>query len=327
MAAGRARLSASILDSDLGNLAREIRRAEKAGADRIHVDVMDGHFVPNITFGARTIKALRRVTRLPFDAHLMIAEPGRYVGEFLDAGCDSISFHAEVAEPLEPTLDAIHRAGRAAGLAIKPATPVSVLEPYRAKLDIVLVMCVEPGFGGQQLMRDAARKALPARELFADRAWGGEVHADGGVNRDTAEFVGACGFDILVAGSALFKRGHDMAREVRMIRALADEGFQYQLNAGQPPIPRENWVTFASLPRAIGRRLAAEIEAGGVPVIQLRTDGRVNPDGQRDYDLLIPATAEARVEERWAASRQRADAEADAWRAELERAATATPEP
>ncbi|HEX8939088.1 MAG TPA: ribulose-phosphate 3-epimerase [Candidatus Limnocylindrales bacterium] len=315
MGTGRARLAASILDADLSNLAHAVRRAEKAGADRIHLDVMDGHFVPNLTFGAKTVKALRRVTRLPFDAHLMISEPGRYVEEFIDAGCDSITVHAEVAEPLRPIIQAVHRAGRAAGLAIKPATSVAVLEPYRRQLDIVLVMCVEPGFGGQHLMVDAARKALAARDLFGDRAWGGEIHADGGVNRDTAELVGGLGYDVLVAGSALFTKGHDIGREVRLIKALADEGYQYRLNGGVPPIPRDNWVSFASLPKAIGKRLAAEIERGGIPVIQLRTDGRINPDGVRDYELLVPASAEAAAVRYWGEARQRAEAEAGAWRA------------
>ncbi len=126
---------------------------------------MDGHFVPNITFGPGLIKRLRCIGRKPFDAHLMISEPGRYMDQFIDAGCDSITFHVEVEEPIEPTLLKIRKAGRQAGLAIKPGTPLSALEPYRDLLDIVMVMTVEPGFGGQTFMRDAARKILPAHGL------------------------------------------------------------------------------------------------------------------------------------------------------------------
>ncbi len=215
-------IAASVLDSDLGDLGDEIRRAEAAGADRIHLDVMDGHFVPNITFGWKTIEAVRKVTSLPFDAHLMIAEPGRWAEEFLDAGCDSITFHVEVAEPqIRPALVRIREAGRSAGLSVKPATPLTALDAYRELLDIVLVMTVEPGFGGQAFMDDVARAKLGPARAWLDPAGACEVQVDGGGRAETAEVIGSGGTDVIVSGSALY-RADDMAREVVRIRSIAN---------------------------------------------------------------------------------------------------------
>jgi ribulose-phosphate 3-epimerase len=214
-------VAASILDADLAALGEEIRRAEAAGADRIHLDVMDGHFVPNLTFGWKTIEAVRRVTSLPFDAHLMISEPGRWTEQFLEAGCDSITFHVEVTAPqVGPALARIREAGRSAGLSVKPGTPLSALDGYRELLDIVLVMTVEPGFGGQAFMRDVAEAKLRAARAWLDPAGAGEVHVDGGGRTETAGIIGRGGTDVIVAGSALF-RAADMAAEVERIRTLA----------------------------------------------------------------------------------------------------------
>jgi ribulose-phosphate 3-epimerase len=298
----RARVAASILDADLGNLGHAVARAEREGADRIHLDVMDGHFVPNLTFGPKTIKALRRRTSLPFDAHLMIANPGRFIGEYLDAGCDSVTIHVEIDEPIEPTLQAIRAAGRAAGLCVKPNTPLAALEPYRPLLDIVMVMTVEPGFGGQAFMADVARaKLLQARAYLAHKLHGAEVHVDGGVNRESAELAGGLGVDVLVVGSALWLKGRDMAREIRLIRSLADEGYQYQLNAGKPPIPRDRMVPFATLGQEAARILRAEMEATGVPVLLFRSadDPVDTDDADRRWELLVPASSEAAARARF----------------------------
>jgi ribulose-phosphate 3-epimerase len=215
-------IAPSILSADFARLGEEVRAIDEAGCDWVHVDVMDGHFVPNITFGWRTIEAVRRVTELPFDAHLMISEPGRWTEEFLDAGCDSITFHVEVDEPqIGPALGRIREAGRSAGLSVRPATPLTALDAFRDLLDIVLVMTVEPGFGGQSFMEDVARAKLGRARAWLDPEGACEVQVDGGGRAETAEVIGAGGTDVIVVGSALY-RSDDMAAEVARTRSIAD---------------------------------------------------------------------------------------------------------
>jgi ribulose-phosphate 3-epimerase len=184
---------------------------------------MDGHFVPNITFGPDVVAAIRRLTPLPLDVHLMISQPARYTERFLDAGSDTITFHVEVEEPVDvkrDTLAMIRRARRQPGLAVSPETPVAEVEPFRDALAIIMIMTVVPGFGGQGFIADCAPKIAEARLLFA-RGQPGAVHVDGGVNAETAVVVGPYGADVCVVGSALFQRGRDTAREVELVRERA----------------------------------------------------------------------------------------------------------
>lgn len=216
-------VAASILTADFGNLYRVVRKLERAGVDRIHLDVMDGHFVPNITFGPNVVGAFRRLTRLPLDAHLMISEPSRYVTRFIEAGSDTITFHVEADESSDTkraTLREIARARRQPGLAISPATPAEAVHEYLEDLSIVMIMTVEPGFGGQRFMPEPARKIAEAKRMLAGRP-DTQVHVDGGVSADTADIVGGYGVDVCVVGSALFQRGRDAANEVNAVRAAA----------------------------------------------------------------------------------------------------------
>lgn len=220
--AWRPQIAASILTADFGHLDRVVRKLERAGVDRLHLDVMDGHFVPNLTFGADIVAAFRRLTSLPLDVHLMISEPSRYVSRFLEARPETVTFHVEVDESREliaETLSTIRAGGSGAGLAVSPATPIDVVRPFLEQLDTIMVMTVVPGFGGQHFIAEAAPKIGVARDWLA--ASGGLAHVDGGVNRDTAALCGHYGADVFIVGSALFQRGQDAADEVRLVRDRA----------------------------------------------------------------------------------------------------------
>lgn len=215
-------IAASILTADFGNLQRVVRALERARVDRLHLDVMDGHFVPGLTFGPDVVAAIRRLTRLPLDLHLMIERPSALLADFVRAGADSVTFHVEAPEPAAQKREALTRirdAGRAAGLAISPGTPAAALAPFAELLDIAMVMTVVPGAGGQRFMRDEAPRIAEVRPLLDPVL--GEVHVDGGVNRETAAVAGAFGADVLVVGSALFQRDRDTADEVDLVRRSA----------------------------------------------------------------------------------------------------------
>lgn len=195
------KISPSMLASDYANLQAELEKCEKGGADMIHLDVMDGHFVPNISIGAPVIAAMKRVCSVPFDVHLMISDPYLYVDEFVKAGADILTFHVESESDTDKTIDKILDAGCKAALAVKPGTPVDTVYPYLDKLSMVLVMTVEPGFGGQSFMESTMPKIQALREKCPDL----DIQVDGGINTDTVKIAGAAGANVFVAGSAVFK--------------------------------------------------------------------------------------------------------------------------
>ncbi len=233
-------IAASILNADFSRLDRVAHKLERAGVDRLHLDVMDGHFVPNLTFGPDVVAAWRRVTDLPLDVHLMIDAPSRFIGRFIDAGPQTITFHLEAPEPEErkdEALAAIAAAGQGAGLAIKPGTPVSALASRIDRLDVIMVMTVEPGWGGQGFLPEVAPKIAEARALLAAAGRGGLVHVDGGVNHRTAETVGRYGIDVCIVGSALFQRGRDASEEVDLVRDGVRRGHEAFFGAGRAAVP------------------------------------------------------------------------------------------
>ena len=196
--------SPSILSSHYGNLSSELKRMEACGADMLHIDVMDGHFVPNITLGAPIVKCIRKSSTLPFDVHLMISDPYKYIPDFVNAGSDIITFHAEADSDIEKTIDLILASGKKAGLSVKPKTPVEAVYPYLDKLSMVLVMTVEPGFGGQSFMEDMMPKVSAVRSEIDRRGLDVDIQVDGGINKDTISIAAKAGANVFVSGNAIF---------------------------------------------------------------------------------------------------------------------------
>jgi len=212
------KIAPSILSADFARLGQQIAEAEAGGADYIHVDVMDGHFVPNITVGPLVVKAVRRVTSLPLDVHLMIEEPEQYIAPFAKAGADILTVHVEACPHLHRVVQQVKELGVRAGVSINPATPLSSLEEVLPFVDLVLLMTVEPGFGGQEFIEGMLSKIRRLRDILDERGFNCELEVDGGINAETAPKVVAAGAEVLVAGEAIFGAEEGIAEAMKRIR-------------------------------------------------------------------------------------------------------------
>jgi ribulose-phosphate 3-epimerase len=215
-------LAPSILSADFARLGAEIKEAEAGGAALVHVDVMDGHFVPNLTLGPAVTRAVRKVTQLPLDCHLMIERPDRFFPAFVEAGADMVSIHVEADVHLHRTVQAIRAAGAKAGVVLNPATPLSALEEILPAVDYVLLMSVNPGFGGQTLIPSVLGKVRRLRQWIDGLGLSVRIEIDGGVDLDNLVEVAETGVDVIVAGSAVFGSGDPRAMAARMVRTLAE---------------------------------------------------------------------------------------------------------
>jgi ribulose-phosphate 3-epimerase len=219
MEADAPKLAPSILGADFARLGEQVAEAEQAGADRIHVDVMDGHFVPNLSMGAPIVRSLRRVTRLPLEIHLMISDPDFFLDEFVEAGADSFLVHWEGNVNLHRTVQRIKSLGKRAGVAINPATPAAVLEEIIRDVEQVLIMTVNPGFGHQHFLPTTLQKIRRVRQMIEQINSGCDVEVDGGIDAETAPLAVAAGANVLVAGTAIFGEGEGVVAAMDRLRA------------------------------------------------------------------------------------------------------------
>ena len=216
-------IAPSVLSADFGKLADEVRAVEAAGADWIHVDVMDGRFVPNITIGPLVVKAIRKVTKLPLDTHLMIADPDRYLEAFADAGSDTLTVHVEACTHLHRTLEHIHSLGKRAGVVLNPATSESTLAYVMHQVDLILVMSVNPGFGGQSFIDAVLPKVAAIRKMIDQTGRAIDLEIDGGISEQTAAKAAKAGARAFVAGNAIFTKD-DYAEAIRVLRREGERG-------------------------------------------------------------------------------------------------------
>ena len=217
------KLAPSILSADFARLGEQIDEVARAGADYIHVDVMDGHFVPNITIGAPVVASIRGVTSLPLDVHLMIEHPERYISPFVNAGADIITVHVEATPHLEATIRAIKESGARAGVSINPPTPVGAVEEFLRYVDLVLVMSVNPGFGGQPFIPETLPRIAYVHKVLEDRGLNAELEVDGGINLDNAPDIVEAGADVLVAGNSIFRAEEGIGGAMRRLREATSE--------------------------------------------------------------------------------------------------------
>ncbi|MEJ2696317.1 MAG: ribulose-phosphate 3-epimerase [Candidatus Sulfobium sp.] len=217
------KIAPSILSADFSRLGEEVKAAEEAGAHMIHIDVMDGHFVPNITIGSLVVEAVRKVTKLPLDVHLMIEEPDRYLDDFVDAGADILTVHCEACRHLHRTIQRTRESGVRAGVSLNPATPLGSLENILDEVDLVLVMSVNPGFGGQDFITGSLEKTRSLRKMITEKGLPVSIEVDGGVKPANAKAVAEAGADILVMGSAFFNSENYMVTMKRLNELLGNE--------------------------------------------------------------------------------------------------------